>query len=66
MSSDDVLASCRRLFRRHDHSMQAVAELLSKARALMALSRDRLDSSAESLGKEGCRGGARPTDREPV
>src|SRR5215470_3570095 len=43
MSSDETLASCRKLFRLHDRSMETVMVLLRRARHLTATSRSRLD-----------------------
>lgn len=56
MSSDEILASCRDLFRRHDRSMQSVAELLRRAHVLTTRSHERLDGRVEALGKDARRG----------
>ena len=64
MSSDDVLDSCRRLFHRRDRSMQSIAALLRKARALTARSRERIDGSAGPPEKPAPRSRARG-ERQP-
>jgi len=61
MSSDSVLATCSRLFRRHDRTMQSVAALLRQARALVARSHERIDSRGALLPREkDARGGIVP------
>jgi hypothetical protein len=68
MSSESVLATCSRLFRRHDRTMQSVAVLLRQARTLVARSQERLDGRGALLArkKEARRVIVQPRDQDPA
>jgi len=66
MASDDVTDHYRDIFRQHERTMHSVAEQLRRAGALIARSRERLDSSAGSLERQARRAGDKINRARPM